>query len=54
MKKDGLTTKEVPLIGARFHSLIDLLFWYLTFPSVKEGNAEFNALIQELEKGDQG
>ncbi len=45
MKKDGVTTKEVPLIGACFHSLIDHLFWYLPFLSVKEGNA----LIQELE-----
>ncbi len=40
-----MTTKEVPLFGAGFHSLIDCLFWYLPFSSVKEGNA----LIQELE-----
>ncbi len=40
-----MTTKEVPLIGAGFHASIDHLFWYLPFPSVKQGNS----LLEELE-----
>ncbi len=45
MKKDGVTTKEVPLIGAGFQAFIDHLFWYLPFPSVKQGNS----LLEELQ-----
>ncbi len=32
LKKDGVTSKEVPLIGAGFQSFIDHLFWYLSIP----------------------
>jgi hypothetical protein len=45
LKKDGVTTKEVPLIGANSHAPIDHLFWYLPFASVKQGNS----LVEELE-----
>ncbi len=37
--------EEVPLIGAGFHAFIDHLFWYLPFPSVKQGNS----LLEEWE-----
>ena len=40
-----MTTKEVLLIRAGFHAFIDHLFWYLPFPSVKQGNS----LLEELE-----
>ncbi len=40
-----MTTKEVPLIGAGFHAFIDLLFWYLPFANVKQGNS----LVEELD-----
>ncbi len=39
LKIDGMTTWEVPLIGAGFHAFIDHLFWYLPFASVKQGNS---------------
>ena len=39
LKKDGVTTREAPLIGTGFHASIDHLFWslYLPFPIVKQG-----------------
>ncbi len=42
-----MAAKEVPLIGAGFHAFIDHLFWYLSSPSVKQGNSQ--ALLEELE-----
>ncbi len=36
LKKDGQTTKEVPLIRSGFNAFIDHLFWYLAFSSVKQ------------------
>jgi hypothetical protein len=45
LKEDGVTSNEVPLIGAGFQSFIDHLSWYLSFPSVKQGNS----LLEELQ-----
>ena len=35
-KRDGETIKNVKLIGKGFLSLVDHLFWYLPFTSVKQ------------------
>jgi hypothetical protein len=40
-----VTSKEVPLIGAGFQAFIDHLFWYVPFPSVKQGNS----VLEELQ-----
>ncbi len=40
-----MTSKEVPHIGAGFQAFIDHLFWYLPFPSIKQGNS----LLGELQ-----
>ncbi len=45
LKKDGKTTKDVPLIGSGFNDLIDHFFWYLPFSSVKQASA----LLDDLE-----
>jgi hypothetical protein len=45
LKKDGETTKEVPLIGLGFNNFIVHLFWFLAFASVKQGYA----VLDEIE-----
>jgi hypothetical protein len=45
VKKDGWTTKEVPLIGVSFQAFTDHLFWSLLFSSPKQDNL----LQEELE-----
>ena len=35
-KRDGVTTKEIPLIGTGFQAFIDNLFWFLPFSSQKQ------------------
>jgi hypothetical protein len=36
LKKDGKTSKEVPLIRSGFNAFIDHMFWYLPLFSVKQ------------------
>ena len=35
-KRDGVATKEIPLIGTGFQAFIDNLFWFLPFSSSKQ------------------
>ena len=35
-KRDGVATKEIPLIGTGFQAYINSLFWYLPFSSPKQ------------------
>ena len=37
-KRDGLTSKNVKLIGHNFLSLVDNLLWYLPFASGKQAH----------------
>lgn len=39
LKKDGETSKTVPLIGRGFLSLVDSVFWHLPFVSSKQAHA---------------
>ena len=38
LKRDGVTPKNVKLIGHGFLSLVDTLFWYLPFASSKQAH----------------
>ena len=38
LKRDGVTSKNVKLIGHGFLSLVDNLFWYLPFASIKQAH----------------
>ncbi len=49
-KRDGKSTKEIPLIGTGFHSWIDHMFWFLPFSSVKQAFALLDS-IDDLTSG---
>jgi hypothetical protein len=49
-KREGKSTKEIPLIGTGFHSWIDHMFWFLPFSSVKQAFAVLDS-IDELTSG---
>jgi hypothetical protein len=44
MKKDGETTKDVPLIGLGFNNFIIHLFWFLPSASIKQDYAVLNEI----------